>query len=252
MSAVFETSGLCFSYGEHAALRDLSLTIEEGARIALLGSNGSGKSTLLRVLDGLLTPLNGSVRYRGAPLTSEALEEDSFVFDFRRKVALLFQDPDVQLFNPTVFDEIAFGPLQLRWPEGRIRAAVEEQLQTMQIQALRDRAPYQLSGGEKKRVALASILVLEPEVLLLDEPIAALDPRSQDELIALLCSLGSDRTIVTATHDLDILADIADYCYVMQAGTIVGEGTPERVLNDRALLTMANLIGTHPHRALLP
>jgi cobalt/nickel transport system ATP-binding protein len=176
------------------------------------------------------------------------LQDEEFAFAFRRRVALVFQNPDVQLFNPTVFDEIAFGPLQLRWPKEEIRDRVNAILETMEIAHLKDRSPHRLSGGEKKRVALASVLVLEPEVLLLDEPTAALDPRSQSQLIDFLVGWGGGaKTVVTATHDLDIVEDIADHCYVFQNGSVIAEGSPAEILGDEQLLRRTNLIHAHRH-----
>src|SRR5262249_768031 len=189
-----------------------SVAIEQGKRIALLGANGSGKSTLLRILDGLYFPDSGNVFAFGERLSEERFQDDEFVFGFRRRVGLIFQNPDVQLFNPTVFDEIAFGPLQLRWPKKEIIRRVAEMLEPMDIKHLKNRPPHRLSGGEKKRVGLASVLALDPEVLLLDEPAAALDPKSHSQIIDLLISWGGGiKTVVTATHDLDSVEDIADH-----------------------------------------
>lgn len=245
---VFELSGVTFRYDDITALDDLSLTIESGRRIAILGANGSGKSTLLRMLDGLYFPDRGTIRAFGEPLTEEALQNEEFAFDFRRRVALVFQNPDVQLFNPTVFDEVAFGPLQLRWEKDEIRRRVAETLEQLEIPHLKDRSPHRLSGGEKKRVALASVLVLEPEVLLMDEPTAALDPKSRGHVIDFLADTsGSVRTVVTATHDLDIIEDIADECLVFQNGRLVRRGTPSAILNDAALLESTNLVHAHRH-----
>src|SRR4029077_2094392 len=154
----------------------LSLNIAEGTRVALLGANGSGKSTLLRILDGLIFPSAGEVLFGGVELIEDHFAEDEFAYDFRRRVGLVFQNPDVQLFNPTVFDEVAFGPLQMRWTKNEIRERVAATMDTLEISHLKDRPPHRLSGGEKKRVAIASVLVLDPEVLLLDEPPAALAP----------------------------------------------------------------------------
>ena len=157
--------------------------------------------------------------FRGDELSEHAFGHDEFAFWFRRQVGLVFQNPDVQIFNATVFDEVAFGPLQMRWPKAeavfdRGGAALER----FRIAHLKDRAPHRLSGGEKKRVALASVLVLDPEVLLLDEPTAALDPKSQSELIDQLVDWGGGaKTVITATHDLVHLADIADRCCVLEA-----------------------------------
>jgi cobalt/nickel transport system ATP-binding protein len=169
-------------------------------------------------------------------------------YDFRRRVALVFQNPDVQLFNPTVFDEVAFGPLQLQWPREKIRLRVNAMLEQMEITHLRERSPYHLSTGEKKRVALASVLILDPDVLLLDEPTAALDPKSESHMIDFLvdCS-GGKKTVVTATHDLDLIEDIADYCHVFQQGRIIASGSPAEILNDHELLLGANLVHAHRH-----
>ena len=181
--------------------------------------------------------------------TRDRFEDDRFAFDFRRRVGLVFQNPDVQLFNPTVFDEVAFAPLQLRWTKEEVVRRVRAMLDVMEIGHLKDRPPHRLSGGEKKRVALASVLVLEPEVLLLDEPTAALDPRSQSQIIDLLIGWGDGgKTVITATHDLGLVEDIADHCFVLQAGKIAAEGDPNVILRDPVLLERANLVHAHRHR----
>ena len=244
---IFEVRDVTYSYHQVRALDGLNLTILPGQRIVLLGANGSGKSTLLSMLDGLCFPEKGSVTFQGESLTEAGLTGE-VEFAFRRRVALVFQNPDVQLFNPTVFDEIAFAPLQLQWPKEQIHMRVDEILEQMEIGHLKDRSPHQLSTGEKKRVALASVLILDPEVLLLDEPTAALDPKSESQMIDFLvgCS-GGRKTVVTATHDLDLVEDIADYCHVFQRGQIVGAGTPSEILNDQPLLLRTNLIHAHRH-----
>jgi cobalt/nickel transport system ATP-binding protein len=244
---IFDVREVTYSYHEVTALDGLNLTIMPGQRIALLGANGSGKSTLLSLLDGLYFPEKGSIAFQGEPLTEHKLSGEA-EFDFRRRVALVFQNPDVQLFNPTVFDEIAFGPLQMQWPKEQIRVRVAEILEQMGITHLKDRSPHHLSTGEKKRVALASVLILDPEVLLLDEPTAALDPKSESQMIDFLVACGDgSKTVVTATHDLDLVEDIADYCHVFQRGRIVATGTPSEILNDHALLLSTNLIHAHRH-----
>jgi cobalt/nickel transport system ATP-binding protein len=246
---LFEVERISYRYQRQTALGNLSLSIAEGTRIALLGANGSGKSTLLRILDGLYFPDLGQVRFRGRELTEQSFAHDDFAYDFRRQVGLVFQNPDVQLFNPTVFDEVAFGPLQLRWPKGEVRDRVGEILERLRIAHLRDRIPHRLSGGEKKRVALASVLVLDPAVLLLDEPTAALDPRSQSQLIDLLVEWGGGaKSVITATHDLRDLEDIADRCFVLDAGQLVAEAPPGDILRDAALLRRTNLVHQHRHR----
>ncbi len=247
-TAAFEVRDVSFRYNQVVALRGLSMRVMRGERVALLGANGSGKSTVLRLLAGLCFPERGEVSFFGESLNEQRLENEEFFYRFRRRVGLVFQNPDIQLFNPSVFDEVAFGPLQLRWPKDQIRHRVEETLEQMGIGHLRDRAPHRLSGGEKKRVALASVLILDPEVLLLDEPSAALDPGSQAQIVDFLIACGNkSKTVITATHDLDTLEDIADRCYVFENGGIAGEGTPLAVLHDVALLERTKLMRPHHH-----
>jgi cobalt/nickel transport system ATP-binding protein len=247
-SPVFEVSKVTYRYERIMALDSVSLAIELGQRVVLLGANGSGKSTLLRLLDGLYFPEIGAVRFCGDSLTEERLQQEQFSFAFRRRVGMVFQNPDVQLFNPSVLDEVAFGPLQLRWSRDTIRERVAQTLDSMGILHLKDRPPHQLSGGEKKRVAIASVLVLDPEVLLLDEPTAALDPRSQSQIIDLLSGWkDAGKTVVTATHDLDTVEDIADTCYVFQGGRVVAQGSPASVLGNTPLLQRTGLLHVHRH-----
>lgn len=244
----FEARDLSFDYEGIPALRGLSLSIAAGERIALLGANGSGKSTLLRILNALCFPSSGEIRFRGEPLRDARLQDEKFALNFRRNVAFVFQNPDVQLFNATVFDEVAFGPLQLQWKREDLVRQVEATLASMAIGHLRDRPPYRLSGGEKKRVALASALVLDPEVLLLDEPTATLDPRSQSQIIDLIQQWkGTSKTVVTATHQLEIVEDIADRVFVLEAGSLIATGTPSEILANTDLLQRANLAHAHRH-----
>lgn len=155
----------------------------------------------------------------------------------------------MQLFNPTVFDEVAFGPLQLRLSKQEIRKRVAEVLERLEIGHLANRPPHRLSGGEKKRVALASVLVLDPEVLLLDEPTASLDPKSQGKMIDFMAGwTGGTKTIVTATHDLDSVEDIADRCYVLLDGTVAAEGPPSEILGNPKILERTSLVHAHRHR----
>ena len=245
---MYELRDLTYRYPEARALDTVTLDIARGERVAVLGANGSGKSTLLRVLAGLAFPAAGSVRFDGTDLTEATLADDAFAFAFRRRVALIFQNPDVQLFNPTVFDEVAFGPLQLRWPRAEIIERVHLALRQMEIEHLKDRAPHRLSGGEKKRVSLASVLILDPDVLLLDEPTAALDPQSQSQMIDFLADNPGAKTIITATHDLPVVGDIADRCVVFEAGRVAADGSPDAVLHDEALLLRAHLLYRHRHR----
>lgn len=245
---VYELRDVTYRYREVTALDSLDLTLNAGRRVALLGANGSGKSTLLRILDGLCFPDEGTVRFCGKPLTEESIRKDGFGMDFRRRVGLVFQNPDVQLFCPTVFDEVAFGPLQLRWPADQVRRKIADSLEMMEITHLKNRSPHHLSMGEKKRVALASVLVLDPEILLLDEPTAALDPWSASRMIDFLVKAKSGgKTVVTTTHDLDIIEDIADECFVFHEGRIAAEGPSSQVLSDAPLLKRTGLLHSHLH-----
>ena len=248
MPTAFSLENISYDYEGIPALRGLSLQIEQGQRVALLGANGSGKSTLLRILDALYFPAAGSMSLFGEVATAKRFQEDSFAFAFRRRVALVFQNPDVQLFNPTVFDEVAYGPLQMQWSKDEVVSKVNQTLEFMGITHLKERPPYRLSGGEKKRVALASVLVLDPDVLLLDEPTSTLDPRGQSQLVDLIQQWkGTTKTVVTATHQLDIVEDIADRIFVLDAGTLLATGTPAEILSNRDLLLRANLVHAHRH-----
>jgi cobalt/nickel transport system ATP-binding protein len=248
LAAIFELNDVCFEYDRIAALRGLSMQIAEGESVALLGANGSGKSTLLRILDALYFPSQGSINFCGQRLTPGLFQKDGFALGFRRRVALVFQNPDVQLFNPTVFDEVAFGPLQLEWPREQVLKKVAETLELMGIAHLRDRPPYRLSGGEKKRVALASVIVLNPDVLLLDEPTSTLDPRSQSQIIDLIQEWkSSSKTVIAATHQLEIVDDIADRVIVLEEGKVGASGSPLDILSNYELLLRANLVHAHRH-----
>ena len=245
----FRVENASYLYNGIAALQNLSLDIHRGERIALLGANGSGKSTLLLLMAGLRFADRGAVRFFGQELSSKVLEDAEFFYSFRRRVAIVFQNPDVQLFNASVFDEVAFGPLQLGWPKARVRERVAETLAHMLIESLAGRAPHRLSIGEKKRVALASVLVIDPDVLILDEPIASLDPASQNGIVDLLASwAGSGRTVITATHDLSGLESIADRCIVLKEGSVAADNVPYAILHDANLLETTGLLRPHGHR----
>ncbi|CAG0965863.1 partial Nickel import ATP-binding protein NikO, partial [Anaerolineae bacterium] len=203
---IFELDHITYAYNQQIALKEISLTVRTGERIAILGANGSGKSTLLKILDALYFATSGKACAFGEALTEEALQDEALAFAFRRRVGLVFQDPDVQLFSPTVWDEVTFAPLHLGLPKHEVIERSEWAMELLNITKLRDRAPHRLSGGEKKKVALASVLSLHPEVWLLDEPTASLDPRSTSRLLDFIDELTREgKTIITATHDLDIV-----------------------------------------------
>ena len=246
--AVFELHGVRYLYGgRQIALDGIDLRIQRGERVVLLGANGSGKSTLLKLLDGIIAPSAGTMRALGRDVAAVADGLDSF--RFHREVGLVFQDPDVQLFSATVFDDVAFGPLQLGLPQEEVRACCDEAMRQMEIVHLSDRAPFELSGGEKKRAAIASVLSLRPEVLLLDEPTASLDPRTKWVLVNLIRQLGEGgKTLVTATHELEIVPLIAERVVVLgENRRVLADGKPAEILADRDLLIRANLIHEHLH-----
>jgi len=250
LSMLFDLRNLHYTFaGKFVALKGINLQIKAGERLAVIGTNGCGKSTLLNLLDGLLFPTAGEVWAFGRRLTEDEFQDASFTAFFRQRVGFLFQNPDVQLFCPTVLDEIAFGPLQLGGTQESALEKSREMIKMLGLEKIAQRAPHQLSGGEKKRVALASVLAVTPAVLLLDEPTGGLDPRTQVWLVEVLQELHSlGKTIITATHDLSVLEDIADRAAVLEEGhTLAAEGPPGEILDDIDLLLRGNLIHEHVH-----
>lgn len=231
-------------------VKNLSFSVEEGESVAILGANGSGKSTLLKLLNGLIFPATGYIYALGKPLSPATLENPAYRKSFRQRIGFVFQDPDVQLFCPTVWEEVTFGPLQLDLPPEETIQRGWDVLNLLEITDLSERSPYQLSGGEKKRVAIASILTANPDVLLLDEPTNGLDPRTQKSLLQLLYNLWkAGKTIVLSTNDLSILEDISNRVLVLsENNTLLAEGTPQTILSNTDLLLEANLIHEHLHR----
>ena len=248
--SIFEFTHVSFAYqGIHPALSDVSLEIRSRQRLACLGANGSGKSTLLKLLGGLLVAQQGDVRFLGQPLTDATLRDPEFNRFFRTKVGLVFQNSHAQLFSSTVWEEIAFGPLQLGLPKATVEQRVQDLLRLLRIERLRDRSPEQLSGGEQKRVAIAAVLASNPDILLMDEPTATLDPRSRWELVDLLVELQAmGKTVVTATNDLEIVPLIAEELYILdERKTILAAGATPVLLGNEAVLEQANLIHVHTH-----
>jgi cobalt/nickel transport system ATP-binding protein len=220
--------------------------------VSIIGSNGSGKSTLLAILDGLVYPTAGEFYAFDNLVDDDAFEsisDNEFRSYFRTKVGFVFQNSDIQLFSSTVYEEIAFGPLQLDLALDEVKSRVEDILEMMQIGKLRDRSPHTLSGGEKKKVCIASVLVNNPDVLLLDEPSAGLDPRTQLWLIELLQELGgAGKTVITATHDLEIIDQISQRSIVMgEDHSVKMDRDSESVLSDYELLLSSNLVHEHTH-----
>jgi len=247
---VFHIDKVSYHYADrHLGLKDVSMRVESGESLAILGANGSGKSTLLKIIAGLAFPAHGSVMAFGKLVTQDSLTGE-FAGFFRSRVGFVFQEPDVQIFCPTVWDEIAFGPLQLDMPKDEVKQRIEDVLDMLDIRPLKDRQPHHLSGGEKKKVAIASVLSINPDVLLLDEPTGGLDPRTQVWLFGLIEELRKiKKTIVMATHDISIVEDLADRVIVLNEDhTIVSDGRPVDILKDKDMLLRVNIIHEHTHR----
>jgi cobalt/nickel transport system ATP-binding protein len=250
MTALLELDSAWYDYASDIpALAGVSLTVRAGERVVILGANGCGKTTLLKLLAGLLLPQRGGYRAFGREITESVLSRDGFGMFFRKEVGVLFQNVDAQLFNATVADEIAFGPLQFRDPPDTVRRKVEESLDRFGLRGLAARPPFALSGGEKKKVALAAMLAADPQVLLLDEPTAGLDPRSSRILVDLIVEAQAQgKTVVTSTNDLHIVPEIAGRVVVFgEDRRILASGTPEVILQNRAILRAANLVHRHQH-----
>lgn len=240
-----------YSYnGNMPALVDISLTINKGERIAIIGANGSGKSTLLKIMSGLLYPSSGTVFFKDKEVTERSLKKPEFLKEFRSSVGYVFQDPDVQLFSATVYEELIYGPLQLGLSLDEAHERAQEIMEMLEITALKDRPPYTLSGGEKKRVAIGSVLTMNPEILLLDEPSSGLDPRTQCFLVELILYLNGEakKTIVITTHDLSLVEELGMRVAVLsEEHRIEKIGSYEEILSDEALLLKVNLIHEHLH-----
>jgi cobalt/nickel transport system ATP-binding protein len=244
---VLQVRGLGVAQGGRAVLEDLSFDVAAGERVVVLGVNGCGKTTLLRLLDGLAFAARGSVSYAGEPLSAGRLDEAGFRRRFRSEVALLFQNVDAMLFNPTVADEIAFGPRQLGLADAEVRAA--RWAATFGVEGLMGRAPFELSGGEKKRVALAACLAVEPRVLLLDEATAGLDPASVGRLVDVLANVPG-LTVVATTHNLSMATELGDRALLLAPGRpgLLWDGDAHALLHDERLLVESGLAHRHAHR----
>jgi cobalt/nickel transport system ATP-binding protein len=233
---MIRASNLKVSYqagGEEPALKDLSFTVERGKRVALAGANGAGKSTLLLALTGILLPQGGTLEAAGVPVGKDTLGE------LRRRVGLVFQNPDDQLFMPTVEEDIAFGPRNLGLDEGETAARVDAMTARLGIGHLKKRISHHLSGGEKRLAALAGVLVMEPSLLLLDEPGAFLDPRSRRSLMAVLAGL--PETMLIATHDLDLATAVCHEVIFLKDGALAARSPVPGLLADEAFLRSIGL-----------
>jgi cobalt/nickel transport system ATP-binding protein len=247
---LFEIDELVYRYADGTpALEGITLNIGAGDQAVVLGSNGSGKSTLLRLLNGLLFPTAGVIRFNGTDLTERSLANPTFRTEFRQRVGFVFQNADAQLFNATVFEEIAFGPRQLGLSDAEVTGRVHDILAFLGIAHLAERPPFRMSGGEKRKVAIASVLSMNPDVLLFDEPFLGLDPRSQTWLIGTIRQLqAAGKTTIIATHTLDTVARVATKMIVLsEEHTVSAVSSVEAGLLDLDILERANLVeGARP------
>ncbi len=236
MSAGFaiEVDNATFSYPNgHAVLKGVTCKIPYGSKVALIGPNGAGKSTFMSLLNGVSLATSGNISISGLTVSKENLVA------IRRKVGIVFQDPDDQLFCPTVFDDVAFGPLNLGLPKTEIEARVQEALNLVGLSGFEQRSSFHLSFGERKRLALATVLSYQPDILVFDEPSTNMDPLNRRRLIKWLRE--SNKTILLCTHDLDIALDVCDRCLVLSDGQFVADGPASEILYDRQLLEANNL-----------
>lgn len=235
---IIETRNLTHIYrGKIKALDGINFTAKPGERIAIIGANGAGKSTLFKHFNGILKPTGGEILVKGEPISKQN------ILDVRRTVGVVFQDPDDQIFAPTVKQDVAFGPMNLGLSPEDIEKRVHESLETVRLTGFEERAPHHLSMGEKKKVAMAGILAMQPEVLVLDEPTAGLDPGGAIRLIKLINEMNRHLgiTIITATHEVDIVPLLADRVCIMSMGKIIGDGTPLEIFSSPELIKKTHL-----------
>ena len=236
---MLEARNITFYYDDgNEALNNVNLKVDKGDIVALLGKNGAGKSTLFLHFNGILRPDNGEIIIDGEKLKYDKKS----LIKFRQKVGLVFQNPDDQIFAPSVEEDVAFGPLNLKLPMEEVQKRVHEALERVGMVGFEKKAPHHLSGGQKKRVAIAGILAMKPEIMVFDEPTAGLDPKGASKIINLLKELNEQGiTIIISTHDVDLVPQYANKVYVLHEGEIIGEGTAKDIFSNKELINKANL-----------
>ncbi len=236
---MIEVKNLKYSYNsQYQALKGVSLKVNKGEMVSLLGKNGAGKSTLFLHLNGIYEPDEGQVFIDG----EELKYDKKSLLKFRQKVGIVFQNPDDQIFAPTVEEDVAFGPLNLGLPMEEVQDRVEDALARVGMSGFEKAAPHHLSGGQKKRVSIAGILAMKPEIMVLDEPTAGLDPQGVTNLSKLLKQLNDEGiTIIISTHEVDLVPNYADKIFVLVDGLLIAEGTPKEIFSQPEILEKANL-----------
>jgi cobalt/nickel transport system ATP-binding protein len=239
MTAAIEFQDVHFAYSDlPESLKGIDITIEKGSKVALVGPNGAGKTTLLLMCNGMLRPTKGRVLVDGRPVAYDARS----LREVRKSVGLVFQNSDAQIFAPTVWQDVAFGPANLGMPAETVKKVVADALHYVGLSGYEKRPPHHLSGGEKKRVAIAGVLAMDPAVLVFDEPTSSLDPATSEEVMDLLDEMNhGGRTILLSTHDVELAYRWADEVVLMEAGAVLRRGTPEDIFADRAALARARL-----------
>ncbi|NOX20033.1 MAG: ABC transporter ATP-binding protein [Nitrospirae bacterium] len=231
---IIEFKDVSFVYPDGTeALKDVSFRVVHGEAVAIVGPNGAGKTTLLMLMNGLILPTSGEVLVGEVPVTKKTLPE------IRRKVGVVMQNPDDQLFMPTVGEDVAFGPINMGLPEEMVIERVDEALKKVGCLHLKDRPPHRLSGGQKKAVAIAGVLAMKPDILVMDEPSAGLDPRARKALINLLKTFHHSKII--ASHDLDLVLELCPRCIVLNSGQVLADGKARDLLLDEKLIDRAGL-----------
>ena len=236
---IIETDKIVYEYPDGTkALENVDFQVEEGKIVALLGPNGAGKSTLFLHFNGILEPTSGTVKIDGEPIKYDKKE----LMKVRQKVGIVFQNPDDQLFAPTVMEDVAFGPMNMNLPKEEVDARVKEALEKVGMSGFEKKPPHHLSGGQKKRVAIAGILAMKPKIMVLDEPTSGLDPKGASHIFQLLYQLNKEgMTIVISTHDVDLVPLYASTVYILSKGEIIKEGSPQTVFGDVETIRAANL-----------
>lgn len=247
---MIELKNVSYSYEGVVGLKSVNLRIEPGESVVLMGANGSGKSTLLKILNGLLSPDSGEYRFNGEPITKAALRNPSFAKAFHQKIGFVFQNPDTQLFCADVYEEIAFAPRQMGLREEDVNKRVNDCLNLLGISGFAARSPYHLSGGEKRKVAIACVLSMNPDVLVLDEPMNGLDPRTQRWLVEFLNNWNeTGKTLITSTHNLELIQEISRRAILFNEDhTIAADLPTNQMLTDIPLLKRVNLVDDSYHQ----
>lgn len=236
---IIETNNISYHYPDGTeALKNVNFTARRGKIVALLGPNGAGKSTLFLHFNGILKPTSGSITIDGEQLGYDKKD----LMKVRQKVGIVFQNPDDQLFAPTVVEDVAFGPMNIGLTDEEVERRVKDSLKRVGMEGFENKAPHHLSGGQKKRVAIAGILAMQPEIMVLDEPTSGLDPRGASQIMHLLYDLNQEgMTIVISTHDVDLVPLYAYNVYIISEGEIIKQGNPAEVFEDVKTIRNANL-----------